>query len=738
MSGFGIATIGPLFALGFANVAMLGGLAAASIPIILHFLNRRKFRERRWAAMRFLAAALRKNQRRIRLEHLILLAIRTLIIVLLVGAMARPFLERFGSVLPGQRTHRVLAIDGSLSMNYTTADQSRFDAAKALAQRLVKEARQGDSWSVVLLGAPPRVVVGSPSANRAEVAQEIAEIEPTDQTLDLVASFAAIERVLAVSDVHQKEIVFLSDLQTASWTPRTGAEDGLRAAITRFEERGARCSVIDLGSVRGDNRGITSLKLNVPVVTTTGPAPIVTAMVKNFGREPASPRVRLAIDGQLTDERTADNLEPGEERAISFVSPIGSPGDHLIEAFLDDDPLKADNRRWIALTVRERVKALLIDGDRKPEAFESEADYLAQALDPSDDSSETVSPVHVEVAGESQLKGRSLPDFDVVIVANVAQFTDEEATEIESFLKQGGGVVVFLGDKVIAENYNRVLFRDGEGPLPARIGDLVGNANPNDPARASFRFDPLDFNHPIVRDYKGNTENVLAGLTGVKVQRYAKLTTAPDTTSTVALGLETGDPAVIERPWGRGFVYLVATSADAGWTDWPLHPSFPPVMHQILFQSAAGRQTERNVDVGKPIDQALPLQGDGAAATIVLPTSRTETARIVADGDVSRFRFAETDRSGPYRVKIGPPLVLESLFAANVDPIESALEKLDARGLATAIPSWDFQYFDDWRKLMQAPAAIGKQGEMHRPLLLGVLILLFAETVLAWLFGHHR
>ncbi|MFO0960733.1 MAG: BatA domain-containing protein [Isosphaeraceae bacterium] len=734
MAGF--AAIGPIFALGFANVAMLGGLAAASIPIILHLLNRRKFRERSWAAMRFLAAAMRKNQRRIRIEQLILLAIRTLIIVLLVGAMARPFLEKFGAILPGQRTHRVLVLDGSMSMSYTTADQSRFDSAKALAQRLVKEARQGDSLSVVLLGAPPRVVVGSPSANLGEVSKEIGEIEPTHQAVDLGASFEAIERVLAASDVRQKEIVFLTDLQAASWTPRKGAEDVLKKAIAQFDGRGARSSVIDLGSANGENRGITSLRLNTPVVTATGPAPVITATVKNFGREPANPRVRLAIDGQVTDERPADGLEPGEERAVSFVAPPGAAGDHLVEAIIDDDPLKVDNHRWIALSVRDRLRALLIDGDRKAEAFESEADYLAQALDPADDTSGTPSPVKADVAGESQLRARPLSEYDVVVLANVPQFTADEAALLEAYLKQGGGLVVFLGDKVIAENYNRVLFRDGDGPLPARIGDLVGNAN--DRSRASFRFDPLDFVHPIVSDYKGNTENVLAGLTGVKTLQYAKLEPASDSTAIVALGLETGDPAVMEMAWGRGIVYLIATTADSDWTDWPLHPSFPPVMQQIAFRAAAGKQSERNVVVGKPLDLALPASGEGAPATVVTPSSRSVPGKLVGDGDISRFRFEETDLSGPYRVKVGPPLVLEPLFAANPDPAEGSLEKLDSRGLATAIPGWEFQYFDDWRKLMQAPAAIGKQGEMHRPLLFAVLILLFAETVLAWLFGHHR
>src|ERR1700754_4860074 len=96
---------------------------AASIPIILHLLNRRRFREEPWAAMRFLLAAIRKNQRRIRIEQWLPLAVRTLLTIRAVGAMAKPFLEDGGlPILAGQRTHRVIVLDGSLSMAYSPAD----------------------------------------------------------------------------------------------------------------------------------------------------------------------------------------------------------------------------------------------------------------------------------------------------------------------------------------------------------------------------------------------------------------------------------------------------------------------------------------------------------------------------------------------------------------------------------------------------------------------------------------
>ncbi len=76
------------------------------MPVVIHLLNRRKYREVPWAAMRFLLAAIRKNRRRLRIEQWLLLAIRTLVVLLVVSAMAKPFLESFGAVIAGQRTHR--------------------------------------------------------------------------------------------------------------------------------------------------------------------------------------------------------------------------------------------------------------------------------------------------------------------------------------------------------------------------------------------------------------------------------------------------------------------------------------------------------------------------------------------------------------------------------------------------------------------------------------------------------
>src|SRR3954463_1752770 len=114
---------------GLWETTLAVGAGAVSIPIIIHLLNRRRFKVVTWAAMRFLLAAQKQNTRRLRLEQLLLLLVRCALVALLVFAMASvmPWAEHVwaqfwpegggAQVARAARTHHVFVLDGSLSMN---------------------------------------------------------------------------------------------------------------------------------------------------------------------------------------------------------------------------------------------------------------------------------------------------------------------------------------------------------------------------------------------------------------------------------------------------------------------------------------------------------------------------------------------------------------------------------------------------------------------------------------------
>src|SRR4051812_48548838 len=112
-----------ILAFGFSNLAMLGWLAAAAAPLLIHLWSRRRYREVPWAAITFLLAAMRRSSRRIQLQQWLLLAVRTLIIVLVVLAVAEPYgIGSLGNGPHGAAVHHVLVIDGSYSMAYRDGD----------------------------------------------------------------------------------------------------------------------------------------------------------------------------------------------------------------------------------------------------------------------------------------------------------------------------------------------------------------------------------------------------------------------------------------------------------------------------------------------------------------------------------------------------------------------------------------------------------------------------------------
>ena len=110
---------------------MLGWLAAAAVPILIHLWSRRRYRETPWAAMQYLLAAVQQRRGGCGSNNGCLLALRTLIVVLLVLAVAEPYLERSGlAFAAGGRTHRVLVIDGSYSMALSPHRQEPFRAGQ--------------------------------------------------------------------------------------------------------------------------------------------------------------------------------------------------------------------------------------------------------------------------------------------------------------------------------------------------------------------------------------------------------------------------------------------------------------------------------------------------------------------------------------------------------------------------------------------------------------------------------
>jgi len=751
----------PLFAFGIASLPMLGWLAAAAAPILIHLWSRRKYRETSWAAMEYLLAAAKRQSRRLRFEQWLLLTIRTLMVVLVVLAVAEPYFERAGFASnSGGHAHRVLVLDGSYSMGYQPTDKTRFDRAKELARQMVEESPQGDAFTLVLMSSPPRVVVAKPALEASEIVREIDNLRLPHGSADLPATVWAIRQVVDNARrenprLARHEVYFLTDLQRVTWVPKlsaAGAADFQRQ--TDELNQAATLCLIDLGQPSAENLAVTSLRaIDPPLIV--GRSAQLEAELKNFGHQARKRQpVELLIDGRRIEQKLVD-IGPEATAAVGFSYRFDAPADHTIEVRAAGDALDVDNHRFLAAPVRQAIQTLCIDGRPSGTSFRGAADYLALALAP-EGSRAPHALIKAEVAPESAMMDRNLGQYQCVLLCNVAQFTASEARVLEAYLRSGGNVVFFLGDQVLAGRYNRELGvttddhvpaakaarggagqgRAGQGRagpphiLPAQLGPIVD--------RPQHGLDPLGYRHPIVQPFRGRGE---ASLLTTPVQKYFKLLLPKNSSAKTVLALANGDPLIVEQPVHRGWVVLVATSADPTWTYMPLYPSFVPLVQEIVTWCVGGQLKQQNLLVGEPLTAAIATPAAQAPLVVQTPDGHSHPAQLRSAGDYATLNYADTTQSGIYVARFGPPVNHSETFAVNVDTAESDLTQIDPEELQNEVwPGIPFLHQTSWQDFAATAGGspIRSGSRLHVGLLYALLGLLFVETFLGWKMGYHQ
>src|SRR4029077_15455020 len=133
----------------FLHPLYLFGLAAASLPILIHLLNRRRMKRIRFPAVRFVLLSQKRISRSYRLRHWLLLALRTLAVVFLALLLANPIFQTgAGLFAGGGPVALVVLLDNSLSMTWS-GDGNGFKQAKDAARMLISALSDDDRAAIV-------------------------------------------------------------------------------------------------------------------------------------------------------------------------------------------------------------------------------------------------------------------------------------------------------------------------------------------------------------------------------------------------------------------------------------------------------------------------------------------------------------------------------------------------------------------------------------------------------------
>jgi hypothetical protein len=665
--------------LSFLAPLLIWGTLLGVIPIIIHLLNRRRFRTVEWAPMRHLKLTIRRNRRRIQIEQLLLLLLRIALPVLLFLLLARPVLNPTGleKWLVGRgRTSHVVLVDDSLSMGYASGGPPAFHRAREVAGAVIGTANPQDRCTLVAASAPRSPVFHEvEGTRREELASDALAMDLSDTHASWPTVLAGVDEVVQSCTYPMRNLTIITDLRKSGWV--SGRSDVAR----RWEEQGVRVRVVDVGDDETGNLALLNL-VSLDRAILAGALTHWEATIRND-----SPRVLsrakaiLRVDDRPT-ELPLPEISPRQTLRVPLSARFPSQGMHDLSLQLPEDELAGDNRLWAAVPVKDSLLIRLVDGEPKSVPFGSEVDYLAAPLSIGVGDAEAW---RIEVVEEESFLNPRFEPADVLILANVAAPTAEQAHKLEQLVRGGMGLLIFTGGRVDAGLYNERLHRTGEPLLPVPL------KSPVDEAIRGLTVEPVRPS-PIEKllDLKPSA------LERVAVRQFMGVDEPSGGSNSVRVLARWNDPArspaVIERLVGEGRVLLWTTTADRAGNDWPVEPSFVLAIREAVRGTArptafthtvtAGERPTRVVHSSQELAKVrLTPPGGGEPKSLAATSTEDRTS-----GDTTpawEITIPDTRRAGLYRVSWdeGPLGTQQDLFASNPNPRESELERITATDL---------------------------------------------------------
>ncbi|MCG3130153.1 MAG: hypothetical protein FLDDKLPJ_00901 [Phycisphaerae bacterium] len=711
---------------GFVQPAIAAAAgAAALVPIVIHLLNRRRHRRVVWAAMAFLLAATRQSRRRLFVEQWLLLALRVALIGLGVAAAGRPFLSSAGGVAGERaRARRVFVLDDSLSMQTRAGgDETRFDAALGRIRALLPGFGENDVFHLVTTSA------GGGAASREGVGvlafeDRLRQVRPTYLAADWEAALSSAWDLTADASILKANttVYVVSDFARADWE---AAEIGGQALNEARRLAGEVDLVLIPAAERGSSNTAVCRLTSLTPLTATGFPTRIEAEVVNYG-------VRAARDVSVhvTDrERRLLTFEFESVPAGGSASQDGfitfhEAGTHGLRAELAGaagGALAADDQAFLSVEVIRQAPVLLVDGDPGVDRMDGHAGYVQKALSPADESSVGSGVFDPKVVSDSELPAESLRDYAVIVLCNVGRLPEREWRRLAEYVGAGGGLLVFAGDQVSVEHYNRHGAGTEPAILPGTLGDAVRPAGGEEGWTTMTLAEPV---HPLVAEFASLRDS---GLFSARVERYLPIVPAADG-SRVVLKYLTGDPALVIQSVGRGTSAMFTTSANMEWTNFPAKGDFVSVVVEAVSMLCGRPGSHRTVETGSSIVEPIEPQDVDLPVRLIAPSGGTLAGSVAqgADGSLT-FRAGPAADPGIYRFQSGE----RSLdFAVNVparesDPgvTEAAVVAERTGGLARVL--------EDEAESGAGQGRTAQATELNLTVLLIVLGLLLVEPILA-------
>lgn len=518
---------------------MLWGLAAAAIPILLHIFRRRTARRIVWGAWMFLAETMRMKRRRLLLEDLLLMLLRTLAIICAALAFSRPFLPEFAWFAQSRGARDVvLLLDDSASMNLRgPGGRTRFEVAKEEARELVRRAPGGTTFGLVAGG---KILTAALFTSKHEILSMLDAAQPGTGVFDVPLRLADAAAILAGGTHAHKDVVIFGDGQAWGWhADDSSVWERVGRLYSRFGGRASITQRLLDAPERVANAGVATIVPSRRIIGTDRPVSF-TVSIAASGTEASSPgEVRFAVDGQPVAQAPAGQILPGSTRMLSFSHSFTNAGPHCVVASLERmDDLVSDNVLTQKVEVIDTLSVLLVNGRAAAKGFDRPTAFLEAAL---------AGGITSRTIGVQELvRTNALEGVAACFLCDVSSLPEKAANNVARFVAGGGGLVVVPADGAELSFYTNWTWK-GESLLPHAWTEFSGGHVHFDETRWPRSAEVLN--------------------------RFADKSAA-----------------CVSVPFGKGNVAVYAEPFDRKWSVFPSDPAFVPLAHELVY-SVAGVQS---------------------------------------------------------------------------------------------------------------------------------------------------
>jgi len=542
----------------FLNPLLLLLLPAALLPVLIHLLNRLRYRTVPWAAVMFLVAATRSSVRRARVRQILVLLARMLVILFLVLALARPVLGGWlGLGIAGRPDTILVLLDRSAGMS--AIHPHRRISKRETALKLFEEAGGLNPGRAVFI---ENVLCRPQTLASLSGLRELSLCAPTDTAADIPAMLDSAIEYMVASRAGRTEIWLASDLQRSNWHPDRGTWQSLNARLAAMPQD-VILRVLDLS---GESRHNISLSFSDFLRHGSAEGDLVFD-ITGTGGNPGAGRLPLVM--ALNGVRTAfdQELSSASVRCVRRINlPSGGEGGSWGRLIAPPDGNPRDNTLYFACGDIPDLRAIVL------------AEYEA-------------------VGRILQLSCAPAPDFPGRACTVAAPDAWSPGSEAET------GLLVWQGELPGTNLRSRLsAFVEAGGNvlyLPPAAEEFTGGTDGNGSSSFGLRWADRETAHAdsafrvaLWEENEGPLAGTLEGhalpLGEMACYRRARMTVADglrDHWQTIA-EFSDGAPLCARRLLGRGAVYAWATLPAPEWSTWGEGAVLVPMMQRLMLSGS--------------------------------------------------------------------------------------------------------------------------------------------------------